>query len=164
MILIFLSDSTTLCIVYHSIYLTWDPFLPDCKAHVALYLSVYREALSRNHRASCAWSKCSPQHLQLHKSGCGSAGQFCLSVPFLMQWMWVSSSVLPFLMHTVGLLRTHVTTLRLWRKLIFRRPLGKSTDFLDSSSQQLFVLFGMWACCLTLIVLFFIFCCFFLTF
>jgi hypothetical protein len=63
------------------ISLHWFLFLTDGKAHVAFYLPVYREAVSRNHRASCSGSKCPPQYLQLHKGGHGSTGQFVLQCP-----------------------------------------------------------------------------------
>lgn len=49
---------------------------PDCKTHVAFYLPVYREVVSRNHRAGRAGRTRPPQHLQLHEGGPGAAGMF----------------------------------------------------------------------------------------
>lgn len=56
---------------------------PDCKTHVAFYLPVYREVVSRNHRAGRAGRTHPPQHLQLHEGGHGAAGLFLLKLSYL---------------------------------------------------------------------------------
>lgn len=108
--LVFLKDSSKLqdyhflwllrYIMYSKILFNMSPFcFPDCETHVAFYLPVHREVVSRNDRASGAGSKHPPEYLQFYEGRCGGTGEFLLWMPAVHGGglLWKHDSMFNFL-------------------------------------------------------------------